>query len=366
MDIPFSPAEHRRFAWLDIRSTPAALVEHLVAVAERHGYEAVVANHDQLGSIPRGLRRVGPPGSDEPTAFDLVAVDAETSTPREQQRAAWVRVTDAPTLQLAVKECPRASYLIVEFADDTKIPLELVLAEAHGHEVRVVTRVADEREALVVAGVLERGSHGLLYAGQDLNELIAIAELVRGEREPDAEALQIFRVTETKHVGMGDRVCVDTCSYLGQDEGLLVGCFARAGLLIASETHHLPYMPLRPFRVNAGSLHSYVLGPRGRTLYLSELKCGHKVVAVRTTGETRIVTVGRAKIERRPLISVTAQNADGEVATVVLQEDWHVRMLAPSGVRNVTLLRPGDELFGYIAPGARHVGIPVDESIREQ
>ena len=30
-------------------------------------------------------------------------------------------------------------------------------------------------------------------------------------------------------------------------------------ILCVSETHPLPYMPTRPFRVNAGAIHSYTL-----------------------------------------------------------------------------------------------------------
>src|SRR5207248_6483678 len=106
-------------------------------------------------------------------------------------------------------------------------------------------------------------------------------------------------VTGISHVGVGERACVDTCAYLRQDEGILVGSHARGLVLCASETHPLPYMPTRPFRVNAGAIMSYTLAGGGFTRYLSELTTGGRVLAVDVKGITRLVTVGRAKIESR-------------------------------------------------------------------
>ena len=126
-------------------------------------------------------------------------------------------------------------------------------------------------------------------------------------------------------------------------------------------------MPTRPFRVNAGALHSYVLGPDNRTNYLSELGSGSTVLAVDAKGRTRLVTVGRAKIESRPLLTIDAVAPDGTAVNLIVQDDWHVRVLGPGGaVLNVTELRPGDELLGYLATDDRHVGYPIDEFCLEQ
>lgn len=59
------------------------------------------------------------------------------------------------------------------------------------------------------------------------------------------------KVTDVTHVGMGKRVCIDTVDCLKQNEGMLVGSKSCGGVLVSSETHYLPYMDLRPFRVNA-------------------------------------------------------------------------------------------------------------------
>jgi 3-amino-4-hydroxybenzoic acid synthase len=133
-------------------------------------------------------------------------------------------------------------------------------------------------------------------------------------------------------------------------------------VLCCSETHPLPYMPTRPFRVNAGAIHSYTLSVGGRTNYLSELRAGAKVLAVDSVGRTRAVTVGRVKIESRPLLSIDLRTPSGAPVNLLVQDDWHVRVLGPSGrVLNVTELHPGDIVLGYSPQDSRHVGYPIDE-----
>jgi 3-amino-4-hydroxybenzoic acid synthase len=126
-------------------------------------------------------------------------------------------------------------------------------------------------------------------------------------------------------------------------------------------------MPTRPFRVNAGAVSSYVLSRAERTNYLSELRQGDTVTGVRVNGDTRPLVVGRAKIETRPLLLIRTRSADGDSASMILQHDWHVRVLGPAGVvHNITELRAGSVIMGLTAPPARHVGMPVDEYCLEQ
>lgn len=60
-------------------------------------------------------------------------------------------------------------------------------------------------------------------------------------------------------------------------EGLLVGSFARITFLVHSECAVSKYVGSRPFRVNAGPVHSYIVGGGGETRYLSELCTGKQV-----------------------------------------------------------------------------------------
>jgi len=126
-------------------------------------------------------------------------------------------------------------------------------------------------------------------------------------------------------------------------------------------------MPTRPFRINAGSLQTYVLAPDNQTWYLSDLRSGMEVLAVSTNGKARRVSVGRVKIERRPLLYIEVKAADNTVFNVIMQEDWHVRVFGIDGKPiNITTLKPGDQVLGYTMEPGRHVGVQVDELIIEQ
>jgi 3-amino-4-hydroxybenzoic acid synthase len=178
------------------------------------------------------------------------------------------------------------------------------------------------------------------------------------------EELEIVKLT---HLGLGDRVCVDTCSHLRPNEGILVGSYSTGLMLVSSETHPLPYMPTRPFRVNAAALHSYTLTPGNRTRYLSELRCGTEILAVSTDGGVRRVVVGRIKMETRPMLQIEARTASGQLVDMVGQDDWHVRALGPGGsVHNFTELRKGDVILGHTMTDQRHVGYAIREFLHEQ
>ena len=108
--------------------------------------------------------------------------------------------------------------------------------------------------------------------------------------------------------------------------------------------------------------------PGGRTTYLSELRSGSELLAVRATGQTRRIVVGRVKIESRPLLlEVRSRSRSGTEVNLIVQDDWHVRLLGPGGsVNNVTELEPGDKLLGYVPTEARHVGLPITEFCDER
>jgi 3-dehydroquinate synthase II/3-amino-4-hydroxybenzoic acid synthase len=125
-------------------------------------------------------------------------------------------------------------------------------------------------------------------------------------------------------------------------------------------------MELRPFRVNAGAVHSYVYNFADRTDYMSELRAGTAVMIVGTDGQTRRAVVGRIKTEVRPLRLIEAVFAGGETINVLMQDDWHVRIFSSAGEPlNVTELKPGDEVLAHRAAPGRHVGIKVEETIVE-
>jgi 3-amino-4-hydroxybenzoic acid synthase len=367
-----------KLCWLDMRQVPEESKAAILEEAIHQRLDGVVSDDPgDLTDLPPTVRKVLFTG-DRPLPEDVGPADVVIVDPAAHGRPAelaarypnvelgrFVEITDAATLEQACQSARTEKWSLLLFRDPTKIPLEIVIAAAAGAPGNIVTIAADVEEAEIIFGVLELGSDGVLMAPGSVGDATALKAAAAGT-SPELELVELT-VTATAHVGMGERACVDTCTYLREDEGMLVGSHSKGMILCVSETHPLPYMPTRPFRVNAGAIHSYTLSRNSRTNYLSELKAGGKVLAVDIKGQTRLVTVGRVKIESRPLISVDAAAPDGRTVNLILQDDWHVRVLGPGGVvLNSTELRPGDVVLGYLPEADRHVGYPIDEFCLEQ
>jgi 3-amino-4-hydroxybenzoic acid synthase len=366
-----------RLCWVDIRST-AALREAVVDEAIHQRVDAIVAaDLGELEPLPPTIRKVLLPGPgplpDDLTPADVVILDpGRPEQPADLARrhpgvdfGRFVEVVDPDRLDRACRSARTEPWTVLWFRDPTKIPLEIVLAAAAGAPGSIITVAADPDDAEIIFGVLEHGSDGVLLAPAALGDTTRLR--AAADARPEDLKLVELRIVATTPVGMGERACVDTCSYLRPDEGILVGSHSKGMMLCVSETHPLPYMPTRPFRVNAGAVMSYTLTADGRTQYLTELGAGRTVLAVDASGRTRLVTVGRTKIESRPLISIDAVAEDGRPVNLILQNDWHVRVLAPGGVvRNCTELAPGDTVLGYLPTQDRHVGYPIEELCYEQ
>jgi 3-amino-4-hydroxybenzoic acid synthase len=366
-----------KLCWIDIRSA-GELAGAVWTEAVHQRVDAIVARDPaDLAAVPPTVRRVllvgaGPLPTDL-TGVDVVIVDESrhgtgvelTARIPGVEFGRFVEVFDAPSLDAACESARVEPFTVIDFRDPTKIPLEIVLAAAAGAKGSVITVATDPADAAVIFGVLEHGSDGVLMAPTRLGEVSRL----KATAETRSAPLDLVELTvvATTAVGMGERACVDTCTYLRPDEGLLVGSHSKGMVLCVSETHPLPYMPTRPFRVNAGAIMSYTIADGGRTRYLSELVAGSSVLAVDVLGNTRSVVVGRTKIESRPLLSVDAVGPDGRRVNLILQHDWHVRVLGPGGrVLNCTELTPGDTLLGYLPDADRHVGHPIDELCYEQ
>jgi len=247
-----------------------------------------------------------------------------------------------------------ADYVIVKASDWKVIPLENLIAEAKN---KLIVEVEDLNEAKLVLQTLEIGCDGVLI--KDLKEIHKIKKYI-DEISSENLNLQPAKIVTLKQVGVGDRVCVDTCSMLEIGEGLLVGSQSAGLFLVHSETLESEYVNSRPFRVNAGAVHSYVLCP-DKTKYLSELSAGEEVLAVNYKGASRKVIVGRSKIEKRPLILVEAEH-ENKIYKILLQNAETIRLVNKEGKPvSVSKLKKGDEVMVYFEEGGRHFGTKVEE-----
>jgi 3-dehydroquinate synthase II len=244
------------------------------------------------------------------------------------------------------------------------IPIENLISYMHKMETQLFSVVDNAEDAKLMFETLEIGVDGVLIAPKNIDEILKLSKIL--ESAKGKIDLSVATVVEIKEVGMGDRVCVDTCSILDIGEGLLVGSQSNFQFLVHGETIKAEFCDPRPFRVNAGPVHAYVSLPSGKTQYLSELHVGDEILIVNANGNTRSAIVGRAKIERRPLILVKAEY-DGIVGKTLLQNAETIRLVSPQGdAISVSELKVGAEVLVHTETGGRHFGVSVDEFVLEQ
>jgi 3-dehydroquinate synthase class II len=394
--------------WVDLRSVPLNKRLPYLHVSEEVACERVL--------LQRGDPHVERPG------LEAVTVDGRLDLKHRGQKVGrLVKVSDAKGQEKAAK----ADGLVVVDADATDwrvIPLENLVAARRDRPDTLFALARSPQQAGLFADTLETGVHGIVLAPASPQAIVeADQELRKRWREPkpaptvamaaegipvvgeqatpaEPQLSQIGQVRETDSSplgasavqpvgehghgkpflepatitaiadgGMGDRVCLDTTSLFRDGEGLLVGSTARSFCLVHAETLQAEYIQPRPFRVNCGAVHMYLFAPEGKTRYLSELSAGAPVLAVHPDGIHRVLTVGRAKIERRPLTLVHWTTADGRKASAMLQTAETIRLVRSDGRPvAVTELAKGDTILVHNEDAARHTGLPVDAPLEER
>ena len=279
--------------------------------------------------------------------------------------------TSMPTLTLAGKEDEeqaaaraRAGENIVLRRGWEIIPVENLLAQPDVAP-RLALEAGSGAEARLAAGILERGAPTIVILPEalpDLKGIVAELKLSQG-----ALALSTATVQEVRPVGLGHRVCVDTLSLLRRGQGMLVGNSSAFTFLVHAETEHNEYVAARPFRINAGGVHSYVIRPGDRTSYAGELAPGDETLIVGADGQTSLVTVGRIKTEVRPMLYIRAEaDAEGGSGGVFLENAETIRLVRADGTPvSVVDLRPGDRILCRLDEAGRHFGMRIRENIQE-
>ncbi len=254
----------------------------------------------------------------------------------------------------------RDKTVILQCNDWTIIPLENLIAR----QVEVVAQVKDASEAKTAFEILEKGVGHILLTPANPADLKAALTAVRENAEKTP--LQVAKITEIVAVGMGDRVCVDTCTAMVEGQGMLVGNSSSALFLVHSESVVNPYVAPRPFRINAGPVHAYTRVPGGKTRYLSELAAGDRIFVTDYQGNMTESVVGRLKIEKRPLMLVKGV-VDGKEVTTIVQNAETIRLTSPAGEPvSVVSLASGDEVLVSVEAGGRHFGYKIEETITEK
>jgi 3-dehydroquinate synthase II len=326
---------------LDARNVPKAVI----TTAIESGVDFILIKEDQANEIKK-LGRV-----------KLIIQDKEGNLSDD---FAIVKIENKADEERAANLAKSGKKVIVETTDWTIIPLENLIAQSPN----IYSIVKNSEEAKTSVGILEKGVKGVVLRTTDINEVKKVAKVIK----EDTEKLNFIKakVTAIKPIGMGDRVAVDTTSLLKRGEGMLVGNSSAGMILVHGETEESEYVASRPFRVNAGAVHMYTRVPNGKTTYLSELSAGKEVMIYDFNGNGRVVYVGRAKVERRPMLLIEAEY-EGKKLSSVLQNAETIRVVKPDGTPiSVVDLKVGDEIVGYVEEAGRHFGMKVEETILEK
>ncbi len=294
---------------------------------------------------------------------DLVAV--KRLKRMDKKVSAYVEITSKKHEQLAALLGKDADYLILMGRDWKVIPLENLIADLQKEKVKIIAAVADYDEAKLALETMEHGTDGILLCPHEINQIKKVAELIE-KIQSESYQMKAAKITKVEPVGIGDRVCVDTCSMMQLGEGMLVGSYSQGLFLVHSESMESEYVASRPFRVNAGPVHAYVMTPGNKTKYLSELETGDEVLTVDQEGNTKVAVVGRVKIEKRPLMLIEAEY-DGVILRTLLQNAETIRLVTEDGNPvSVANLKVGDNVMIYLDPNARHFGMAIEETIIEK
>jgi 3-dehydroquinate synthase II len=294
---------------------------------------------------------------------DLAAVKRLKSMGKKV--AAYVEIISKKHQELAALLGKEADYLILMGRDWKVIPLENLIAGLQDEDVNIIAAVADYDEAKVALETMEHGTDGVLLCPHEISDVKKVSELI-DKIKSESYHLKPATITRVEPVGIGDRVCVDTCSMMQLGEGMLVGSYSQGLFLVHSESIESEYVASRPFRVNAGPVHAYVMTPGNKTKYLSELETGDEVLTVDQEGNSKVAIVGRVKIEKRPLMLVEAES-EGITIRTLLQNAETIRLVSDEGKPlSVADFKVGDKVMIYLDTKARHFGMAIEETIIEK
>jgi 3-dehydroquinate synthase II len=310
--------------------------------------------------------------SDDPTKVSGAVVRLEDSSGQEQALAVlgsveWLLV-DVVVVSSSSSTDDSSSSLSKPWQ---MIPAENIVSASHSTGTKLAFCVHRAEDVSGLANALELGVDALCVStksGDADPDLWRAAFGARRERTTRAAAAATPTSAEgastpapeivvgscwrrdTQGTVLADRICVDLVQKLKPEEGCWVGSSAKTMALVLSEAAVSSFVPTRPFRVNAGPVHSYILlGDGATTKYLSELRPADAVQVYNArTNSSRVVAVGRLKEEIRPCVLVELDTTTTTTTTpppnqpsrgqVFLQQAETVRLAQPSG----TFLRVTD------------------------
>ena len=328
---------------------------------EEEGIKTIYLDPKKLGKKKTKLKTVSVSNSS-----DYVVLEKENSTKSKGKKVGIkFEVLSNSDIENVLSISKKGlDFVIIEVKDWKIIPLENIIAKLHKINTKIFAIARTPEEVRKMFSILEVGVDGVIFSTSSISE-VREAMVYLGTRSFDMKPAKIL---EIKEVGDGERVCVDTASMLHKGEGMLIGSRSNFLFLVHNESVGSSFTSPRPFRVNAGAVHCYTLSPDGTTNYLSEVETGSEVLILNSKGKARRATVGRSKIERRPMLMIKA-SVGKEIGGIIAQDAETIRFVKPNGqLVSVTHLKKGDIVMAHAKPATgRHFGMEVsDEYILEK
>ncbi|MBI88044.1 MAG: hypothetical protein CMB67_03330 [Euryarchaeota archaeon] len=260
-------------------------------------------------------------------------------------------------------------WILVRCSNWTMVPLENLVAASRESGTKIAVSIDKEVELGGAAFALGEGVDAVLVPRNLVIEASRIfKEKLKIPKKHNESKITVreAEVLSIEAVGMGERVCIDLTRRLEDGQGMAIGSMSGMLCMIHGETIPSEFVPTRPFRVNAGAIHSYALISDRKTKYLSELNSGDEVAIVSDKGVADIATIGRLKIENRPLVMVrfSTQNSLGQI---VLQQAETVRIITTGGkIESITNIEPGMMISLIYSNIGRHIGMPIRGGVTEK
>ena len=327
---------------------------------EEEGVKIVYIDPKKIGKTKTKLKTVF-----SSSASDYVVLEKDGAKPKGKKIGRKFQVLSNSDIDDILTIAKKGlDFVIIEVKDWKIIPLENIIAKLHKIHTKIFAIARTPEEVRKMFSIFEVGVDGVIFSTSSINEVREVMVYL-GTKSFD---MRPAKITEIKEVGDGERVCVDTASMLHKGEGMLIGSRSNFLFLVHNESVGSSFTSPRPFRVNAGAVHCYTLSPDGTTNYLSEVETGSEVLILNSKGKARRVTVGRSKIERRPMLMIKA-TVGGEIGGIIAQDAETIRFVKSNGqLVSVTHLKKGDTVMVHAKPATgRHFGMEVsDEYILEK
>tara|TARA_B100001996_G_scaffold371882_1_gene347704 strand:- start:98 stop:1030 length:933 start_codon:yes stop_codon:yes gene_type:complete len=279
-----------------------------------------------------------------------------------------VQIDDPADQDEAISLIGLVPWILVRCSDWTMVPLENLVAASRGTSTRIAAAIDEEVELNGAAFALGEGVDAILVPSHLVNGAFSVlgGQWSKEEAKDDEVAIDEARIISIEVAGVGERVCVDLTRRISDGQGMAVGSISGKLCLIHGETIQSEYVPTRPFRVNAGAIHSYALMADGKTKYLSELTSGDEVAILSSSGKHEKATVGRLKIETRPLLLIRFETLGSE-GQIVVQQAETVRLISTDGgAISVTNAKEDDKILVLTDNRARHVGFALNAEVNEK